>query len=211
MQEDKKGFFSNPFAKKPKSQDATTSFMAPQAGDPGYVAPPPLPKGAGIGEEEAPQVTAEVKTVAQKGAKLPVAKATSKRGLDLLKEDLLKNAPERAGVGRQDTGNLTMKPVAGEPGYKPESFQTVRVSELGISPFPDDKNAVGKVGGLDAVKKAAVEAKKGKSGKEIKKSLLAETPQKIVEEKVFDIPDYLKPIPEDTPRKGLTWKNYVGR
>jgi hypothetical protein len=31
------------------------------------------------------------------------------------------------------------------------------------------------------------------------------------EDEVYDIPSYLKPLPEDTPREGHTWKNYNGR
>eukprot|EP00177_Eucheuma_denticulatum_P003480 GFKZ01006292.1.p1 GENE.GFKZ01006292.1~~GFKZ01006292.1.p1 ORF type:complete len:276 (+),score=50.24 GFKZ01006292.1:195-1022(+) len=214
--------------------DATTRFMEPQAGDPGYTPLPPVPKGFGMTKSEPKGETkeAEDKTaggaaaksgtvkgtvVSQKGAKgrsLPVTKAAEKRGLDLLREDVLKSAPERVGVGRQDAESVTMKPVAGEPGYKPESFQTVKVSELGISPFPDDANAVGKVGGLEAVRKAAVDVKQGKTAKEIKKAVLKPDIAKVEakgEAKVYDIPDYLKPIPEDSPRKGLTWKNYKGR
>lgn len=222
--DEKKPLFSNPFAKKPQPQQSvpTSSFTEPQPGDPGYKAPQPKvsPKA---------EVETEAKTdtkVAQKSpaiklpvVKLPVVKLPVfsgenadkvKRGLDLLREDLLKNAPEIAGVGRQDADSVVMKPVAGEPGFKPQSFQTVKVSELGISPFPDDKNAVGKVGGIAAVKKAAIDVKAGKSAKEIKMDVL-KIAKVEVEQTVFDIPDYLKPIPEDTPRKGMTWKNYVGR
>lgn len=141
-----------------------------------------------------------------KGASnLPVKKG----GLNLLKDDLLKNAPSFAGVGRQDVSGI-MKPMAGEPGYKPQAYETVRVSELGISPFPDDANAVGKVGGIKAVKKAAVEVKQGsKTADEVKKEVL-KIDVKKEKDQVFDIPDYLKPIPEDN-RMTYTWKNYKGR
>ena len=167
---------------------------------------PPEPKA-----EEKP----ETKVTAKEGKKLPVAGGSAadvaKRGLALLKEDFLRNAPEKAGVGRQDR-SVTVKPMAGEPGYKPAAYQTVKVSSLGISPFPDDKNAVGKVGGVEAVVKAAQEVKKGATAKELKAKILKkESASKPVEAKVYDIPDYLKPLPEDTPRKGMTWKNYVGR
>lgn len=188
---EKKPLFSNPFAKKPAAQDAAPASTSaePQPGDPG----------------SKPSIAQAV------ASKLPVvsgATSTVKRGLDLLREDLLKNAPERAGVGRQDSDSVVMKPVAGEPGYKPQSYETIKVSELGISPFVDDENAVGKVGGIEAVKKAAIEVKAGKSSKQIKSDLLNAN---VVDSKGFDIPDYLKPIPEDTPRKGMTWKNYEGR
>lgn len=226
----------NPFAPKPKPDPnqapARDSFMEPQPGDPGYVPLPPVPKGFGMekseprtanGEEAEVKVEASDKTKASTGTKkvtqktagdapaakkLPVMEVT-RRGLDLLREDLLKNAPDKAGVGRQDVGAI-MKPMAGEPGYKPAAYQTVRVSELGISPFPDDSNAVGKVGGVDAVKKAALDVKAGKTAKEIKKKVL-KIETKAEDSKTYDIPDYLKPLPEDTPRKGYTWKNYVGR
>lgn len=230
MSEEKKPLFSNPFKAKPDPGGPATSFMAPQAGDPGYVPPPPVPKGTGMSKSEprpsekdaveavaaeekpadpkAPTTTTTVTPTPGAGGakKLPVVS----RGLDLLKKDLFKSAPESVGVGRQDTSGI-MKPMAGEPGYKPAAYQTVPVSELGISPFPDDANAVGNVGGVEAVKKAALEVKEGlKSAKEVKKEVTKAVSFEA-EPKKFDIPDYLKPLPEDTPRRGLTWKNYVGR
>lgn len=196
-------------------------YNAPQPGDAGYKPPPPVPKGTGMvkTEEDKPVKTVEatstkvdISPAAAKGKKLPViSNATNKvkRGLDLLREDVLKNAPTRVGVGRQDQ-SAVMKPMYGEPGYKPAAYETVKVSDLGISPFPDDANAVGNVGGIAAVKKAAVEVQKGeKTAAEIKREVLKIETKK--EAKVFDIPDYLKPLPEDTTRKGFTWKNYVGR
>lgn len=204
-----------------------TQFSPPQPGDPGYKPPPPVPKGTGMTKSETPEAkkpeaAAKKEAPAKEGKssdagaagkKLPVvsggAAQTAKRGLDLLREDLLKNAPTVAGVGRQDQTAI-MKPMYGEPGYKPSAYETVKVSELGISPFPDDANAVGNVGGIEAVKKAAAEVKKGeKTAAQIKKEVLNIETKK--EEKVYDIPDYLKPLPEDTVRKGFTWKNYVGR
>lgn len=147
---------------------------------------------------------------------LPVASGTQevegkKRGLDLLRQDFLKSAPERVGVGRQDRPSAIMAPAFGEPGYVPQAYEVTNVSELGISPFPDDANAVGKVGGLEAVQKAARAARKGETAKALKAKVLKKKVVVPDSEKVFDIPDYLKPIPEDTPRKGLTWKNYSGR
>ena len=215
-----------------------TQYNTPQPGDAGYVPPPPVPKGTGMKKSEAPKNAAvkepeakkaEAKKVEPKtaskaakggagagaaGKKLPVLSnafsGVTKRGLDLLREDVLKNAPTRAGVGRQDETAI-MKPMFGEPGYKPAAYETVKVSELGISPFPDDANAVGNVGGIAAVKKAALEVKKGeKTASQIKKEVL-KIETKAAKEEVFDIPDYLKPLPEDTPRKGFTWKNYNGR
>lgn len=150
-----------------------------------------------------------------KKTKLPVAEGTAevegkKRGLDLLREDFLKSVPERVGVGRQDVSAI-MAPSFGEPGYKPKAYETVNVSELGISPFPDDANAVGKVGGIRAVEKAARQVKSGQSANVIKAKVMKKEVVVADKDKVFDIPSYLKPIPEDTPRKGLTWKNYDGR
>lgn len=144
------------------------------------------------------------------GKKLPVIfgsrEQTGLRGFALLKEDLLKNAPEIAGVGRQDK-SFVMKPQFGEPGYKPQAYETIKYSDLGISSFTDDPNAVVKVGGLEAVKEAAKEAKKGKSAAELKAAVL-KVDMKEEKDIVYDIPDYLKPLPEDTPRPGRTWKNY---
>lgn len=190
---DKGGFFSNlnPFKSRDKAPEPQTTFSEPQPGDPGYK--PAESKATG-------------------GVKLPVsvgdAAASANRGLELLRQDIFKSAPERAGVGRQDQ-NLIIKPQFGDPGYKPQAYEVTKASELGISSFSDDKNYVGKVGGLDAVKKAAKDAQKGKAAAEIKREMLKAKAKE--EPKVYDIPDYLKPIPEDTPRKRMTWKNYEGR
>lgn len=204
----KKGFFSNPFS-KPKKAPSGEQFVQPQAGDPGYQAPGPVAKGTGMAKSEPkklPVKDASEKDAGKGGKKGEDKRSFAKRGIDLLREDLFKSAPERAGVGRQDARAI-MKPMAGEPGFKPAAYETVKVSELGISPFPDDKNAVGKVGGVEAVKKAALQVKAGKKAAEIKNEVL--NIKTKVEKEVFDIPDYLKPIPEDYPKS--TWKNYKGR
>lgn len=195
-----------PIRPAPISITPVAIYTEPQPGDPGSKPLPPVPKGFGMDKAAEPE-NDEAKTSAA-GKKLPLSRfERAKRGLDLLKDDLFKNAPEQAGVGRQDVGAV-MKPVAGEPGYKPAAYETVRVSELGISPFPDDANAVGKVGGVAAVKAAAVEVKKGeKTASQIKKQVMNIKTKDV--ETVFDIPSYLKPLPEDTPK--ITWKNYVGR
>ncbi|PXF46149.1 hypothetical protein BWQ96_04155 [Gracilariopsis chorda] len=199
MADEKQPFFRNPFAAKPAQPaqpDApSTTFIAPQPGDPGYKEP---------AAAKPPQQPTPLPVVADD-------KGAIKRGLDLLKQDVLKNAPEQVGVGRQDSSAVTMRPQAGEPGYKPAAYQTVRVSKLGISTFSDDKNYLGNVGGIDAVKKAALEVV---SGEKTTKQLKAEALSKVAktapkkETTVYDIPDYLKPLPEDTPRKGMTWKNW---
>lgn len=238
---DKKPGFSlpNPFAKKPKTGVAPTNFAGLQPGDPGYVAPKDekfeFEEGLPVGPPSKLKAKAEAEAKAEteadekkakksapapssmqaKKTKLPVAKGTEEaegkaRGLDLLREDFLKSAPEKIGVGRQDVAAI-IAPVFGEPGYKPKAFETVNVSELGISPFPDDANAVGKVGGFEAVEKAALQVKSGQSAKAIKAKVLKKPILIPESEVVYDIPSYLKPIPEDTPRKGLTWKNYDGR
>ncbi len=131
------------------------------------------------------------------------------RGLRLLAQDLLKNLPEASGVGRQDVSTY-MKPQYGDPGYKPQAYEKVYVSQLGISTFSDDPNYVGKVGGLEAVKEAAKQVEKGATPKQIKTSVMKKEEVKP-EEKEYPLPDYLMPLPEDTPRKGMTWKNYRGR
>lgn len=183
-------------------------YNPPQPGDAGYKPATPVPKGTGMVKTEETNPSEGSKA----GKKLPVVSGAGervKRGLDLLREDVFKNAPSRVGVGRQDQSAI-MKPMYGEPGYKPAAYETVKVSDLGISPFPDDANAVGNVGGIEAVKKAAVEVQKGeKTALEIKREVLKIKTKKG--EKVYDIPDYLKPLPEDMTRKGFTWKNYVGR
>lgn len=241
---DKKPGFSlpNPFAGKPSTGVAETSFAGLQPGDPGYVAPkeekfefeegipigpPSKLKAKAEAEAKAKEEAAEKKdpkkstkkTAASsstaKKTKLPVAKGTEEaegkaRGLDLLRKDFLKSVPERVGVGRQDVSAI-IAPSFGEPGYKPKAFETVNVSELGISPFPDDANAVGKVGGFEAVEKAALQVKKGESASAIKAKVMNKPTVVPESEVVYDIPSYLKPLPEDTPRKGLTWKNYDGR
>lgn len=179
--------------------------MADDTSPPEKASPPPSTPDSPASDGDAPS-----------RRKLPVAIGgaadTVKRGIALLREDFLKTAPQKAGVGRQDLDAFTMKPLSGEPGYKAAAYELVKVSELGISPFPDDANAVGKVGGIEAVKKAARDVREGKSAKEIKKEVLnIGTDVKDTETEVFDIPDYLKPLPEDTPRPRMTWKNYKGR
>lgn len=231
----------NPFAKKPSTGVAASNFAGLQPGDPGYVAPkdekfefeegipagpPSKLKAKAEAEEEAEKEAAEKKDPKKKKAaasslskakktKLPVAKGTEEaegkaRGLDLLREDFLKSVPERVGVGRQDVSAI-IAPSFGEPGYKPKAIETVNVSELGISPFPDDANAIGKVGGIAAVEKAALRVKKGETASAIKAKVMKKPTVVPESEIVYDIPSYLKPIPEDTPRKGLSWKNYDGR
>ena len=155
---------------------------------------------------------------AKKGVSLPVSAGSPEgedkqaRGLKLLAQDLLKNLPEASGVGRQDVTTY-IKPQFGDPGYKPQAYEKVYVSDLGISTFSDDANYVGKVGGLDAVKEAAKKVEEGVSAKQIKQAVVKKEviKEQKEEEKVYPLPDYLLPLPEDTPRKGMTWKNYVGR
>lgn len=193
MADEKKPFFQNPFAKKPEGGVTPSGFSAAQPGDPGYKEPAP-----GAKKTPLPVATGSAEV------------AKKKRGLNLLRQDFLKSAPEKIGVGRQDQSAI-MAPSFGEPGYKPAAYETAYVSDLGISPFPDDPNAVGKVGGIEAVAKAAREVKKGVTADAIKARILNKTPVVAESEMTYDIPSYLKPIPEDTPRKGLTWKNYDGR
>eukprot|EP00179_Madagascaria_erythrocladioides_P011200 CAMPEP_0198370720 /NCGR_PEP_ID=MMETSP1450-20131203/156860_1 /TAXON_ID=753684 ORGANISM="Madagascaria erythrocladiodes, Strain CCMP3234" /NCGR_SAMPLE_ID=MMETSP1450 /ASSEMBLY_ACC=CAM_ASM_001115 /LENGTH=266 /DNA_ID=CAMNT_0044078263 /DNA_START=82 /DNA_END=882 /DNA_ORIENTATION=+ len=161
-------------------------IMEPQPGEPGYVAPKEEKK---FEFADGPPPGPPSK---QKGAQ------TEKRGFDLLKEDFLKSAPERVGVGRQDI-TFTYAPQAGEPGYVPKATERVKVSELSVSPFEDDSN----FGGKDEVEKSAEEVLKKKAVPKVKAVAKVEEVQKE-----FDVPDYLKPLPEDSPRRGYTWKNW---
>jgi hypothetical protein len=231
----KPGFsLPNPFGRKAETP-APTGFAEPQPGDPNYKPPkyekfeledeskPGPPSKNKAKAEAAAKAEAEAALEkAKKSGKLPVMSGQEqaeamkmlveekKRGFELLREDLLKSAPERIGVGRQDTTTLST-PSFGEPGYKRQAFEVAKVSSLGISPFPDDANAVGKVGGLEAVQRAARLAAQGKSEKSIKAKFLKKPVVVAESEKVYDIPDYLKPLPEDTPRNRMTWKNYSGK
>lgn len=139
------------------------------------------------------------------------AKKPAKRGAALLKEDFLRSAPERIGVGRQDQ-TAVAPPTYGEPGYKYTAYETAKQSTLGISSFADDANAAAKVGGMAALKKAALEAKKGATAAQLKAKALqmekAVLKAAANEEKKDVLPSYLLPLPEDTPRKYGTWKNY---
>ncbi|KAA8491877.1 hypothetical protein FVE85_8359 [Porphyridium purpureum] len=146
------------------------------------------------------------------------AVGSGKRGLDLLREDFLQTGPERAGVGRQDK-TVDAPPQFGEPGYVTPAYQRVKVSSLGISVFEDDANAVTKVGGIKAVMEVAEKVASGElKTEEFEEGLKAGLSLDLALEKMEEeaaagdlLPDYLKPLPEDTPRKGMTWKNYVGR
>eukprot|EP00180_Rhodochaete_pulchella_P000045 Plantae.Rhodophyta-Rhodochaete_pulchella.ctg10290.p1 GENE.Plantae.Rhodophyta-Rhodochaete_pulchella.ctg10290~~Plantae.Rhodophyta-Rhodochaete_pulchella.ctg10290.p1 ORF type:complete len:247 (-),score=34.12 Plantae.Rhodophyta-Rhodochaete_pulchella.ctg10290:1102-1842(-) len=162
----------------PEERPVESLVSEPQPGEPGYQAP------------------SEPETGPQK------VMGSAKRGFELLKRDLLKTAPERAGVGRQDK-TFVYQPQAGEPGYKQPSVERVKVSQLGISPFSDDKNFVSKVGGKDAVVKAAEEVEERAKQPKMKGERAVEATQEK-----FEVPDYLKSIPEDTPRRGYTWKNW---
>lgn len=240
MQENKKkGFFFNPFARKSKDSEEKNSntFMQPQAGDPGFEKSASKAKNKDAPESKKQQrkqyedtmgfeeeESNTLRDIIKQGGSL-------KRGLELLREDILRNAPERVGVGRQDTDSITIMPVAGEPGYKPTSSQTAKASESGDSPTADAKSANAKVGGVNTVRKAAEEARekenkkrkevvirgardeKGEKGDKGGKTLQKKTESANVGggEEQYDLPDYLKPIPEDNPRQGSTWKNYSGR
>lgn len=96
--------------------------------------------------------------------------------------------------------------------YKYTAYETAKQSTLGISSFADDANAAAKVGGMAALKKAALEAKKGATAAQLKAKALqmekAVLKAAANEEKKDVLPSYLLPLPEDTPRKYGTWKNY---
>lgn len=199
-----KGLFGlpNPFAKKGGSAKGKDSpppslFAEPQPGDPGY------------GKDTKKEVKKVAKKVVDTGPVFALDDdgpgfGQVRKGLDLLKEDLLKNAPERIGVGRQDA-TYKSAPQYGEPGYKQQAYETVFQRDLGLSPFTDDKNSVGKVGGIEAVKQAAIEAKMGKSAKVIKKeSILRRAGRPVFQEDsqtpASELPDYLKPLADEVSR-----------
>lgn len=117
------------------------SYMALQPGDAGYVDPKVAAAKAassaksvasaakGAAKDAGAAVKAatptDVKKAAGKAADavedavdtaVKVAKQPGKRGAALLREDFLKSAPERIGVGRQDMTELA-PPTYGEPGY----------------------------------------------------------------------------------------------
>lgn len=171
-----------------------TMFMPPQPGDAGYKSPKSK-ESESKKEQSSDGAMAELEEAAAQ------ITTSAKRGLELLKEDLFKTAPERAGVGRQDEPTI-MKPQFGEPGYKAgdgdDSTILSDVKDTVQGVISDVKDAV-----------SSDDKKKTSSGDrpvlKNKKSTL-KTP-----EEEYDLPAYLKPLPEDTPRKGFTWKNYNGR
>lgn len=109
-------------APKKAAEKVAEAFMSLQPGDAGYVEP--KAKSAPVQAVKAAAPT-NVKKAAGKAADAvedvvdsaeDEAKKTAKRGAALLREDLLKSAPERIGVGRQDETALA-PPTYGEPGY----------------------------------------------------------------------------------------------
>jgi len=146
------------------------------------------------------------------GAAAAAVSAAGERGVSLFKrdfEDKLQGGP-----------TYTAAPMAGEPGYKSEAYQRVKASSLGISTFSDDKNYVGNVGGLSAVRLAAEAAEEkmaaDKAAKKAKKAGIEEPPASSLPSYLGGgsaagsslLPDYLQPLPEDTPTEGKSWKNY---
>lgn len=111
-------------------------------------------------------------------------------------------------MGRQDIQDF-MKQQFGEPGYKKQAYETVKVSKLGVSPSEEDANYAGKVGGLEAVKKASKDVLERKKAEDIKKAVLEQSD--VVEEdpKEYPLSSYLLPLSEDTPHNGYTWVNYI--
>jgi len=96
--------------------------------------------------------------------------------------------------------------------YKYSAYEKAKQSTLGVSSFSDDANAAAKIGGIEALKKAAIEARKGASAAQLKAKALkiekAVLSAAEAQEKTNPLPSYLQPLPEDTPRKYSTWKNY---
>lgn len=174
-------------------------FMPPQPGDAGYKSKEssPKPKESESKKEESSESgNLDLSDVEDAASSLA---DTAKRGFALLKEDLFKSAPERAGVGRQDQSTI-MKPQFGEPGYKAGSGED--------SVFGKAKDAVGDV--VDDVKSNFEDLLDDEEDKKTSRPNLKKGKQKTPIGE-YDLPAYLKPLPEDTPRKGFTWKNYDGR
>jgi len=96
--------------------------------------------------------------------------------------------------------------------YKYSAYEKAKQSTLGVSSFSDDANAAEKIGGIEALKKAAIEARKGATAAQLKAKALkiekAVLSAAEAQEKVNPLPSYLLPLPEDAPRKYSTWKNY---
>lgn len=182
---------------------AQAQYGDPQPGEPGYSARKASKKSSSKsgGDDDDPSVVSDAKDYFE-----DVAGAAS-RGFKLLRDDLLKSAPERFGIGRQDTSSLA-EPSYGEPGYKPPEDDSVpfrkpatgaKISEPKVdmqfpqSTFTSQPRASFKVSGASQSTppaKPSSSSSKDSSGE-------------------YDLPDYLKPLPEDTPRS--TWKNYDGR
>lgn len=93
-----------------------------------------------------------------------------------------------------------MKPQFGEPGYKAGDGEN--------SVFGKAKEAVGNA--VDEVKSNFEELLDDEEDKKTSRPNLKKGKQKTPIGE-YDLPAYLKPLPEDTPRKGFTWKNYDGR
>lgn len=124
------------------------------------------------------------------------AAGAASRGFKLLREDILQSAPERLGIGRQDESEV-MNPQYGEPGYKYKKSETSRVSDL----EREEKELAS--GGSLLGETITSRSTSGESTfmQMKKKKAKSNEPQ-------YDLPDYLQPLPEDTPRPGYTWKNY---
>lgn len=138
----------------------------------------------------------------------------SKRGLELLRDDVLSRLPSRVGVGPQDASLMTdAEPQPGEPGYRPPARAQVRVSDLGLSAFRDAPNYVGKAGGLqDLDAQAEMAMNRAQSAedarvREIQQRLGRDVAEAREEGKKAGLPSYLQPLEEDFPNSN--WVNVV--
>lgn len=213
MQDDeKRGFFPNPFARKSKRSEEKSSFMEPQPGDPGYGKPMSSGRDETTSEAEEEDTSIFARKDNRGLEDFPMGTNAQKRGLALLRDDFLRSAPERVGVGRQDVGSVVMKPVAGEPGYKPDNPKVSKEAKKGKS-VKAVKRDVANVTEEKEDKKEKVD--KGgwgeKSFQKGRKNPQKDTESANVEDNVYQLPDYLRPIAEDNPGKGSTWKNYGRR
>lgn len=189
--------------------DKAGVFSEPQPGDPGYKAP----TGAKAKKSPPPEAGKEVKPSASIGgpgsasfkkqekrgfvstlsdmaqsAKETVSSFAQgneeKRGLELLKDDILRNAPERVGVGRQDAYGY-MEPQFGEPGYVTTEEDKPVIEQK----KPTDQKA--------SPRRAEYESKTYRME------------PKSSEPEVYDIPDYLKPLSAKESKSSTSWQSTI--
>lgn len=217
MMAEKKGGFSfpNPFGKKKSASSNAGGFAELQPGDPGYKPASSARKAEAEASpaEEAPkkqEVQAKASEMKEQSPTPPKKEKSGfvsalsgmaqsardsvpsfgdktgngKRGIDLLREDIFKSAPEKVGVGRQDAYGI-MPPQPGEPGYK---------SKESAKPVSERKE---KKEGRESSDRAQF------GGRTDRIEPVSPSPE------MYDIPDYLKPLPSDEVTSSSTWQNFI--